>query len=446
MLSLLLLLPFTLLGTDLEIARLTLLTICFISLAYLAKDSVISNIILPFALITLLQYHVFQFSHLSVSEMFACMCMVMSMKFLIGHCTTVRGSKKTLNLILASFFIAIAIFLKVQYVYAALIIPAVFTVIIARRYFQTKTFPREDAMNFMVFSACLTVWGLLYFFLILLPFKPAVEFMITDDVIGRYPEFTEYWLSPVIELTHLTITSFIDFFLHGLMLPFTLLFAMSLIAGSWLITQKTDKTFKLIITFSLIWFCLEIHKLSIMWVPTRYLIGMIISMGIFTSVIIAELMKQYGADAIRTHNPKRMRTKRLLIGLYFATVLITVGNNIKNLGNSYMNRSSEMEEINNYVKNANIDNHIVLGEWGPAITWKSNAHVIPRRKEQIDIQDLKYYRPALAVIEYRDYEASSVYGTMRLDLYEHADSVRKFRVNDQYNLELFWINDNTLDR
>jgi len=62
MLSLLLLLPFTLLGTDLEIARLTLLTICFISLAYLAKDSVISNIILPFALITLLQYHVFQSS------------------------------------------------------------------------------------------------------------------------------------------------------------------------------------------------------------------------------------------------------------------------------------------------------------------------------------------------------------------------------------------------
>ena len=136
----------------------------------------------------------------------------------------------------------------------------------------------------------------------------------------------------------------------------------------------------------------------------------------------------------------------MFTGAYFIIIFGVVGSNLMAIYTAYNHRSTEMAEINAYIGRAELNGATVIGEWGPSITWKSNAYLIPTQKERIGNGHLKYHTPTLVVIEYRDKEINTVYSTMLVDLSLYADSVRRFKVNNKYNMELYWMSEESINR
>jgi len=66
-----LLIPFTIFGTSLVAGRLFILLFLIVILGLTSKQKYFRGIVMVFGLITLLEYHVFQFSHFVLAEMMA---------------------------------------------------------------------------------------------------------------------------------------------------------------------------------------------------------------------------------------------------------------------------------------------------------------------------------------------------------------------------------------
>ncbi|MGB3076573.1 MAG: hypothetical protein WBB36_14695, partial [Chitinophagales bacterium] len=115
--------PLQLFGTHLTVARITILLIVFGFIFFLLSNLHFRPVIIIMSLTTMLQYYVFQYAHFSLSEMLSTVFILSGIFYIFLF--VANNCRQQMHLFLSSFYIALAYYSKIQFVYIISLIPLV---------------------------------------------------------------------------------------------------------------------------------------------------------------------------------------------------------------------------------------------------------------------------------------------------------------------------------
>jgi hypothetical protein len=195
--------------------------------------------------------------------------------------------------------------------------------------------------------------------------------------------------------------------------------------------KTKSNRFKLLFIGLSAWFLVELHKLPMTYIPSRYLISLFFSMGLIMSLVLMELIT--------------LKAKNKLAYLAKAfSVLMLISFGIKNGTDYYAsikNRSFSISEINNYLSKYELQDKTILGAWAPSLSWKSKAVSLPIWKDYFNDKEVfKKYNPAIIIAEVDEEDSNQAFSSRRLKLDSYADSIKYFTIN-RWDLKLLWIKD-----
>jgi hypothetical protein len=182
---------------------------------------------------------------------------------------------------------------------------------------------------------------------------------------------------------------------------------------------------------SSIWFAIELHKLSMLYLPSRYLVSYYFVAGLMCSTVLHQL--------ISLHSQKTYREKTLFrIGITM-TILFFTANSVHY---SFLlnRRTYNIEAINNYfsstLKNSE---QPVMGPWAPAATWDCKVRCIPVWKDFMNDKDItNRFHPQAILSEPNEDESNQAYSSQGINLNQLADSTREFQLG-RWSVIVYWM-------
>jgi len=408
-------LPFKLFGTNLIVGRLTVLLISLaICLAILGYDKYYGALGFISLILVFTEYHLFHFFHYSMSELLA-----VSLIFL-GIFLMVKSDKTAVRLkdsLMPSLCITLAYYMKFQYVYAILILPLALIInCIIHRGHRKVLF-----WQFLQSSAFLSAGLLLYFVIWYIPNKEFYDYVVKDQAAHKFVKLSELYNY----LKYLKD----NLFLIGYLKPYTLAMVILTFTGLVLLFKKSSVRFSYLFVALASWFFVELHKLSLIYLPTRYLISFFFAMGMLMSVVLLELFRLKGRSWY-------LITAKVMLAL----VLVSFG--IRNASvyyETYKRRTFTIKELDNYFARYEYAGKPIMGTWAPSLTWKSRVMTLPVWKDFLNDKDIiKKYQPAVIIAEHDEEDSNQAYSLQGIDLNSLADSVRTVKVN-AWTLKIYWI-------
>ena len=110
--------------------------------------------------------------------------------------------------------------------------------------------------------------------------------------------------------------------------------------------------------------------------------------------------------------------------------------NLQNIYQAIDRRTFNIDNANNYLSNYNLKNQVILGDWAPSLTWKSNAISIPYEN---DLKNpLKSFSPRIIITESDQEDCCQAYKLKKINLDSISDSSRTFRIWIK-DVKLYWI-------
>ncbi|HRZ77853.1 MAG TPA: hypothetical protein P5248_10835, partial [Bacteroidales bacterium] len=315
--------PFFLIaGPHREVARLLVLLSVLGSLWFLLRVSGLRLPITFLVLITFTQYQVFHFSHYAMAEMMCVASLLMSLGFFVH---TGRDDVPRLRaLFWSAFFLFVAYGLKVQYLYAAAVLPMASLLLWAAGRARGQA-NNKNNLRAVGWSAAFTfTFLLLYLLAWYLPHREFYHYIMGSETQGRYPAGPgALW------------ETFRFNFEVGIWSGYTwgtlLLFAISALALPLLSLRKKGRI-QPALAFALAWILLEVHKLPMTYLPNRYLLSLYVALGLLSALLLARVYRQglWGA--------------RLTV-LIAAVMLVMHGANIER---SLAARTNDLGKVNAY--------------------------------------------------------------------------------------------------
>lgn len=403
---------FAISGTSLVVARLITIAAIMLALWLLAARPRWHGFTILLAMIAFTQFRVFQFSHYAMAEMVSIAAVVGSFLFLQFY----FDNKKIKNLALAALMIFVAYGFKIQFAYLAVLLPVVVKLYDIGRWLNKQINFQTLIRDTAIITGFTLGFALLYFSAWYLPNQTYYDAVMAEQTDGIF----EVW-----ERINLTIDFNYNYYILDapnipLLIFFTtalLLWILSAFGGAFRLRNH------LIILFGFIWTMAELHKLGMLYLPQRYLLGLYVAAGFFAAAVLYQFIE---------------KSKVIKIAVLSAVIIALLFNGWYNV-EAYNRRSWQLQAANNYLQNFDWQDRVVAGAWAPSITWGTAARTMPVWAGITDPKLLlESNLPAMIVMEHDQADSELFYDQNNFDLQAHTDSMKIFDVW-KYRLELRWI-------
>lgn len=408
--NLLLFLPLKIFGTHLIVARITVLLCLLISLFFISRHNYFSQVIPILFATTLLQYYVFQYSHFSLSEMVAGSSILPGVFFLYQF----FQNQKQYQLFLAALFLSITYFLKIQFVYITVLLPASIimnwiTGIVATNHIKRLS----QGIGWLLLFAGI------YFLAWYLPFQHTYQYVMSDQVTGKFATPGRIPYTILFNITYILFS--------GQTWWFNSLVTICFFIGVFVFVRSHDAHFKILFMLSCLWMFIELHKTTMLYLPARYLVSYYFAAGLMCSIVLRQML---------LFKIQYTLLRRIGIALL---ILFFIGNSI-HYGFLFERRSYHIQEVNRYLSSTlkNPDQP-VMGVWGTNTTWDCKARTIPVWKDFMNDKDLfNRFHPQAILSEPDEGESNHAYSSQGIKLQEIADSSRAFQIG-KWSVIVYWV-------
>ncbi len=404
---------FLIFGDTLQVAR--LVTIFGVVAAFLLLTSQKKYLLLwaTLFIIAFTQFHVYQFSHYAMPEITA-ICMVLASLYYVLLFFE-KGKKK--YLMYASLMIFIAYGLKIQFVYLVALLPVVFFVLFLSKVFAGADGRRKSFYTFSVVTGYAFGFFVLYLLLWYLPNKSFYNLVMINESSDRF----EAW-GGILERINF---NFRYYLLSPPLYPVLFMFVTGMLALLILIVKKVKipNQYTMVLLFATVWVLLESHKLALIYLPQRYLLGLYVATSLLAAVLLVVI----------SHERKAVQTV-----LMFVLVIALACNTVFNV-RAFQRRTFDLKTVNSYMKRYNSDGKVIAGVWAPSLTWNTPAHVVPVWSTYFDKEAFfEKYQPMMIITEANEAESEQAFGRFGIRLDSLADSSRMFSVW-RYQLKINWL-------
>jgi len=410
-------LTYKIFGVNHVVSRLHVLVLLFMALLLFGLDEKHRRIIIIFSLITLLQYEVFQSSHYSMAEMLSVAAVLLSIHFLTRSFDTGLSQKlQNRQAILSAVFLSLSYFIKIQFIYLIVLLP----VVLAIQWFTTNYLVRRLVVRQgFVITSTLLFFLLLYLLAWYLPNKEIYDYMMAHQsgeftFSGKIREYIRFNLE--------------YYFLKGWFQWFVYILLALMVTGFVMLKRSKSRRYPLLFFSSLVWFLLELHKLTLVYLPTRYQIGLFVAMGLLMSVVSNELLAWPAA-----------RTRTLVRVMTIAVLFTLTAINGYHYIDTFHHRSFVIRDTNKYLAAGLQPGDVVLGAWAPSLTWVSGSKALPVWNNFLNYQNpLNKYHPRVVIAETDEQDSEQAWSSQGIILQDLADSVKTVKIG-QWEVIIYWM-------
>ncbi len=408
---------YKLFGTSHEVSRLHVLVLVFLALIWIGSDQKNNLVAGIFLLVTMLQYQIFHSSHFSMGEMLSVAAILLSIHFLSRAIDPINNQKfRTKQAILSASFLSLSWFIKIQFIYLIFLAPLVLLIYwLSGNHFSRKIVPRTG----LYLTGTLLFFTLIYLFAWYLPNREAYDFMMAHQsgefgFSSRTLEFIRF------NLDYHFITGWVQVFFY--------FFGIMLITGIIILRKTFSVRYRILFFSAIIWFLLESHKLTMVYLPTRYQVSFFASMGLLISVVAAEILSE-----------KLFRLKSFPVLLTISGIVILTVINIFNYVDTLKNRQYSIRETNTYVAQSAGKDDVIIGAWAPSLTWESKSRAVPVWNNFLNYTDpLQNLNPKAIIAETDEQDSEQAYKNQGIDLLGISDSARTVKIG-HWNLGIYWV-------
>jgi len=217
-------------------------------------------------------------------------------------------------------------------------------------------------------------------------------------------------------------------FLKGLAQWFVYVFIVLAVFGFILLKDSRSKCYPVWFISSMTWFLLELHKLTMVYLPTRYQVSLFVSMGLVMSVVANEILSMPAG-----------RRKSVFKTVTLAGLLFLISINIYNYYDMHLNRTYVIRDTNEYLSKQLKKNDIVLGAWAPSLTWDSKVKALPVWNNFLNYKDpISAFKPKVVIAETDEQDSEQAWKGQGINLMEISDSARTVRIG-QWDIKIYWI-------
>jgi hypothetical protein len=408
-------------GTRLPVARLTVLILLTAAIVLISRKKPFQQLMVILIPVIFLKYQVFHFSHYSLAEMLSVICILSGIYFLHNAYLPFRKERSyIINALASAAFFSLAYYLKIQFIYVILIVP----IIAAERFLYSTRLPKKTSLLASMVLTATTVFFLLFYLTAwYLPFKGTYDYMMAHQS-GGFHLSPESW-------GHVRFN--IDHFMFSITnILFTLTFLACIPLGIYILYQKTPGHFPLLFKTALLWFFLELHKLTMVYLPTRYQVSLFASMGLVIAVVIYELYRLNLASGKRW--PGLLKKPVLIAWMAILTAI-----NLADYSAAYTSRKYAIQEAIQYLVDKTDKNDVVIGAWAPSLTWQAGSRAMPVWKGFLNDRDpLKEFQPAAVISEPDEADSEQAYLEQGTDLSNSSDSIRTMDIGP-WKVNIYWI-------
>ncbi|MBA3648337.1 MAG: hypothetical protein H0W62_07280 [Chitinophagales bacterium] len=419
--NLLLYIPLKFAGTHLIVARLTVLLIVLTVMFISCRNNYYRTVMVIFCFTTLIQYFVFQYSHFSLSEMMSTCWNFLSVYFLFRLFTIEQ--KKLFHLLCSVLFSAFSYYTKIQFLYIVLLAPACVSLIYILE--RKKLLTAENVSRNIFLTVSFTLLFITFYMLCwYLPFNRPFNYMLQNEATDKY--------AAIAGIPKIMLSNIKNLLLNPQGRLYNALSFITVIFGFFLWKRSVHSQFKILFPLLLVWLLLELHKLTMTYLPSRYLVSYYFVAGLLSSVVIAELIFHLQNEKKFFLSFSRFIGGSLLI--LFTTI------NLYELGQLYHRRTYAIRDINNYFSTSFKKNSaIMIGPWAPSLGWESDAITKPVWRNFMNDKNIfNAIHPDVILSEPDEEESNHAYVSQGIRLAEYADSIRSFQVG-KWKINAYWI-------
>jgi hypothetical protein len=413
--------PMYLFGARLEVARLTVLIFLVLALIFLSKKKLFSQLLLILVPILFFKYQVFHFSRFSLAEIPSSILILLGIYHIYITYQPNRKEKQYIrSALLAGTFFSLAYYFKIQFLYIALL-PLM---VALERAISSKIITRRILiLNGLVLAGTTLFFLVLYLLAWYLPSRGIYDHMMAHQSGG-------------FELSHKTWEYFQFNLIQFMFSDYNILFTLSFIAcmgiGVFMLFRKSSSHYPTLFKATIIWLVLELHKLTMVYLPTRYQISLFVSMGLIIAIVIHELI--ISENLLKGKYLKMLARPAIIIWIVIFFIL-----NLSDYGRSLKNRTYHIREANHYLATTLGKEELSIGAWAPSITWGSKSKAIPVWGGFLNDEDpLNQLRPRVVVSEPDEQDSEQAYSNQGIDLLSESDSLRTFQIGN-WAVNVYWL-------
>lgn len=417
--NLILFLPFMVFGTHLDIARSTVLILILLSWFILLSLNQSFRKFTPLLLcIVCTEYYVFQYSHFSLSEMVSVTFIIWSVFFLYQFFKS--GFHSTGFLFFSSFFLALAYYTKIQFLYIIPLVPL--SLIVMRILSRSKNdIPVPGIKSILQSVAWMILFLLVYIVAWYLPNREIIDYVMQDEASNKFAD-----LSSIPK----TIAFNIVFVLFGRnSWMFNSLVLISFLVGCVMWIKVKDQTFRFFFSTCTLWVLIELHKLTMTYLPSRYVVSYYFAAGLLSVIVIAKMIFINKSERQVFRFQKYCGVTLLLLFLFTNSI-------------SYISLLSSRQysilEANNYFTNTLNEDQLAMGPWTPSLTWDSKAICKPVWLNFMNDKNIFGKNPNVILSEPDEDDSNQAYSDQGINLTQHADSIHSFTIG-HWIINAYWI-------
>jgi len=410
---------FLLLGTHLWVSRLFVLLFTALVIFIFLKDKFLHRFGLLMLLLCFTQYHIFQYSHYGLAEMYCIDFILLSLFFLYRWGI---GKAPNASLFLSVMFSSFCWYAKIQFAYIVWIVPGVVFFCTVKDYFETTRLQYKALLLTLLY---IIIFALIYYRMWYIPNHRFFDYVMLIQGKDRFDVFSqifdrikytfnlEVWVSTVKHYVYTLVFSLVG-----------LLYLLIRKRGKHTGWLKDDRGSFVLFLFVFCWFLTELHKLYLISPPTRYLLAFFFSGAMLITVSLF-MLEQSGKLA------------KALVSVFIFIILAV---NLHYDVSAYKKRTYAIAAVNEYVARCNFGKHPAIGAWAPTVAWEAKAKTLPVWKDYMNyIAPVKTFHPRLVVSEANEEDSNNAYSSQGINLKEISDSSRTFRIFN-YDLVLYWMN------
>jgi len=421
--NLILFIPFKIFGTKLLVGRITILCFSIFTLLGMGLKKNWRSWLMWTIPIVFLQFHVFQYMHFSLAEMMSVSCILLGMFGLANMWDEDDERKKIGYLVLGLTFLMFSWYTKIQFIYIGLVAVVFLLIYIFHQIFKHKKITGSLVWVTVVSILVPAIMIFIYYKFWYLEYKEPFEYIMKNQTGNRFPPAKYFWGVIGENLKRYFTTPFVQ--------PVWIGFLLGLPLGIYTWVKTENKLFKRIILFSLIWFLVELHKIEIQHVPSRYLLSGYIAMLCFIATSV------YGFWDYSTKNHvglNKILQKILLVGVF-----VLVATHLYNYGGALVNRTYRVKHINEYMQQYETQSMVVLGPWAPTVTWNTAMRSLPVWKDFLNDKNISAtYAPDIVITEPGEADSDGAFCADGYDIVNESDSVKKIWIG-KWPVHIYWM-------
>jgi hypothetical protein len=271
----------------------------------------------------------------------------------------------------------------------------------------------------IVLLISLIVFLVLYILAWYLPEKEAYDYMMAHQS-GEFSLSGNIWEYIRFNLGYHFMKGWVQWFVY--------IFLVLLLVGFLLLKKTKSRRYPVLFISSLVWFMLELHKLAMVYLPTRYQVSLFASMGLLMSVVLTELI------TLSAGKPRVF--SRIFAAMLLVPMIVINGYNYLD---TLQNRTYAIRDANNYLAKSLNKGDVALGAWAPSLTWTSGSKALPVWNNFLNYKDpIAKYHPRVIIAETDEQDSEQAWKIQGIDLQALSDSTRTMKIG-KWDVKVYWM-------